>query len=272
MNKRFIILIDFSKYSSNLIEYACSWGKNVSTEILLLHQTQMIKPALTDAAGVQKLSQSANYLARKKLKALAKKLIPESFNVYYRVSDNHLESTLTKLLAEPFENLIFVGLKGTGLLKQIFLGSVAVQVIDSSKNIVVAMPKEIKVFSHKRIFVAISEKHHFNILELNNFLKFIDKENTLITFFHLAKPNEKKPGIEKYLRQVSEMFSHRFNTDFAIYEGYDPFNDIKKVINNQVDDILVIQKGSRLFTDQLFRKFLINTLIYEGQTPLVVLP
>lgn len=36
--------------------------------------------------------------------------------------------------------------------------------------------------------------------------------------------------------------------------------------------MLVVQKGSRLLTDQLFRQFLINELVYEGQTPLIVLP
>ncbi|MNE57231.1 hypothetical protein D3C80_1521830 [compost metagenome] len=68
------------------------------------------------------------------------------------------------------------------------------------------------------------------------------------------------------------MFSDRFNTDFAIYEGNNPFDDIKKIINNKNDEMLIVQKGSRHLTDQLFRKFLINELVYEGQTPLIVLP
>ena len=44
------------------------------------------------------------------------------------------------------------------------------------------------------------------------------------------------------------------------------------VINNKIDEMLIVQKGSRLLTDQLFRRFLINELVYEGQTPLIVLP
>lgn len=272
MGKRFIILIDFSKYSSNLIKYACDWNKEVNAEILLLHQTQVVKPALTDASGIQMIYQNANYEVIKKMRALIKELVPHTFKVSYKVSEGHLQTTITNLLAEPFENLIFVGLKGAGLLEKIFLGSVAIQVIDNTKNIIVAMPREISDFSHKKIFVAVTEKYHFNILELNNFLKFINKENTTITFFYLAKSNEKNIGIKKQLRQLSEMFSGRFNTDFAIYEGRSPFDDIKKVINNNIDEILVVQKGSRLLTDHFFRKFLINTLIYEGQTPLIVLP
>ena len=271
MTKRFILLIDFSEYSGNLIKYACDWSKQVDAEILLLHQTIAIAPALTDNEGRRQIAEHANYEALQKLKLLAKELIPNTFKVSYSVSESNMQLMLSELLAEPFENLIFVGLKGTGLLKKIFLGSVALQVINNTNNTVIAMPKEIDTFSHKKIFVAVAEKHPFNILELNNFLKFIDKQNTNITFFHLAKPNEKTVGIEKQLRGLSEMFSDRYNTDFTIYEGNNPFGDVKKVINNKVDEILIVKKGSRFLTDQFFRKLLINTLIYEGQTPLVVL-
>jgi len=59
------------------------------------------------------------------------------------------------------------------------------------------MPKEIEVFSHKNIFVAVTEKHPLNLLELNKFLKLIDNENTSITFFYLSKPKEKTKGTEK---------------------------------------------------------------------------
>lgn len=272
MKKRFILLIDFSEYSGNLIKYACDWSKQANAEILLLHQTFVLAPALADNDTKQQIAQYTNNEALIKLKALAKTLIPSTVKVSYFVSENPLQFTLTNLLAESFENLLFVGVKGTGLLKKIFLGSIALQVIDNTKNIIVAMPKEIDTFSHEKIFVAVSKRNILNILELNNLLKFIDSKNTNITFFYLAKPMEKTFFIEKQLRKLSEMFADRYNTDFAIYEGQNPFDDITKVINNKIDEILIVQKGSRLLTDKLFRRFLINNLVYEGQTPLIILP
>jgi nucleotide-binding universal stress UspA family protein len=272
MKKRFIILIDFSEYSGNLLKYACDWSKQVNAELLLVHQTIILAPLFTDYESKISMAEHENDEALQKLKALAKELMPPSVKVSYSVSESNLQLTLAELLAEPYENLIFVGLKGTGLLKKIFLGSVALRVIDDTKNIVVAMPKEIATFSPEKIFVAVTDKHPLNILELNNFLKLINKENTIITFFYLSKPNEKTKEMEKQLRDLSTLFADRFNTGFSIYEGNNSFGDIKKVINNKIDEILIVQKGSRLLTDQLFRKFLINELVYEGQTPLIVLP
>ncbi|TDD73940.1 universal stress protein [Flavobacterium caseinilyticum] len=272
MKKRFIILIDFSEYSGNLLKYACDWNKHVNAELLLVHQTTVLAPVFTDYDRKKSIAEQGNDEALQKLKALAKRLIPPTVKVSYCVSESNLEITLPKLLEEAYENLIFVGLKGTGFLKKIFIGSVALEVIDNIKSIVVAMPREIATFSHEKIFVAVTEKHPLNLLELNNFLELIDKKNTRITFFYLSKPNEKTIGTEKLLRDLSELFAERFTTTFAIYEGSNPFDDIKKVINNKIDEMLIVQKGSRHLTDQLFRKFLINELVYEGQTPLVILP
>jgi len=272
MKKRFIILIDFSEYSSNLIRYACDWGNQTNAELLLVHQSIVLAPALTDIEGRLQIGQQTNYEALQKLKTLAKELIPPTVKVTFFVSENHMHIILSNLLEEPFDNLIFAGIKGTGLLKKIFMGSVALQVIDNTKNIIVAMPKEIATYSHRNIFVAVTEKHPLNFLELTKFLNFIDSENTSITFFYLAKPNEKTRNIEKHLTDLTLFFADRFDATFAIYEGSNTFADIKKVINNKIEEILIVQKGSRLLTDQLFRKFLINELVYEGQIPLIILP
>lgn len=272
MKNRFIILIDFSESSGNLIKYACDWSKTVDAQLLLVHQSIVIAPSLADNESRLQIIKHTNEVALQKLKSLADDHIPPEVTVSYNVSENILQHTLLKLLEEPYNNLIFTGIKGTGLFKKIFLGSVALQVIDNIKNCIVAVPKEIYTFSHEKIFVAVTEKHPLNILELTKFLKFIDIKTTTITFFYLAKPNEDTKGIEKHLKELEKLFSEQHNTSFAIYEGLNPLDDMKKIINNKIEELLIVQKGSRLITDQLFRRFLINELVYEGKTPLIVLP
>lgn len=156
--------------------------------------------------------------------------------------------------------------------KKLFLGSVTLQIVENVNNIIVAIPKGIDTFSHKKIFVAAKMTHPLNILALNTFLNFIDKEDINITFFYLARPDENTKEIKGYLSELATLFADRFNTSFEVYEGKDPFADIEKVINNKIDELLMVQKGSRLLTDQFFRRFLINHLVYKGQTPLIVLP
>ena len=272
MNKRFIVLIDFSAYSRDLIKYACDWSQEANAKILLHHQTHPFLPTFAENEAKDYIIQQENDKARAKLKALAKELIPDFIEVSFYVSEIDFHQTLPQLLSEPFENLIFIGLQGTGMLKKLFLGSVALSIIGNTDNTVVAMPKGIDSFSHEKIFVAVGEKKHLNIEQLNNFLKFMDHQNTSITFFHLAKPNEDTTLIKERLQSLSETYADRFTTNFAIYEANNRLDGIKAVINNKIDEILIVQKGSRILTDQLFRRFLINDLVYEGQTPLIVLP
>lgn len=272
MKKRFILLIDLSDDSAHLIRYVWDWSQQLNADLHLVHQTEVLLPVLADDASRASVVSHANEEASLRITQLIGATLPTSGNVSYTVSDDPIQRTLKKLLAEPYDQLIFVGLKRAGFLKQIFIGSMAIQVIDKVKNIVVAMPTAMSHFSYESIYVAVTEKHPLNILALNKFLGFIDEGKTAITFFHLSKPTDRTVNIEKQLRGLAQLFSSRYRTSYAIYQGSGAFNDIRKVINNTIDELLIVQRGSRHLTDQIFRKFLINELVFEGETPLIVLP
>lgn len=272
MKKRFILLIDFSPLSGNLIQYACDWAFQESAEIMVVHETSPMIPGFSDNDSRELIIQEINQEALDNLKNLVNQFLPPGIKASYIVSEKHFQLTVDELIDQEYDDLIFTGLKESGLFEKYFLKSKVLQLIENTEAIVVAMPQDIKTYSHDNIFVAVSEKNNLNILELHNFLKFIDVKNTKITFFYLAKPNEETFEIEKQLRSLTELFADRFTTSYEIYEANNPKKDIKKVINNKIDEILVVQRGSRLLTDQLFRRFLIHDLVHEGETPLVVLP
>ncbi|MCU0385827.1 MAG: universal stress protein [Flavihumibacter sp.] len=272
MKKRFIVLIDFSPYSKDILLYAADWARSIGAELVLVHKTYVLAPALADTESKQAMAIAAKEEAIKKLETFGKDLLLEETGFSVEVTDGTIENFLSALLSQAYEHLLFVGLKGTGLFKQLFIGSVALDIIELINEVVVAIPKHINRFSHENLMIAVSDKHAFNVLALNNFLQFLDKGKTQIQFFYLAQPYEKIENVEKQLKELTALFTTRFPTEYKIYEGESPFEDIRKVINNKVDEILIVQKGSRLLSDQLFRKFLINELVYEGETPLIVLP
>lgn len=271
MKKRFIVLIDFTEYSGNLLRYAYDWSKQAQAELLLVHRTEAMAPALADNLSRRQIADYANAEALSRLKALAGELILPSAEVNLLVSEKPVTYTLKRLLAESYDDVIFTGLKGTGVFKKIFIGSVALSVIEKVNAIVVAVPKEVSQYSHRRIYVAVSRVYPLNVFELNKLFELIDADTTSVTFFNLAVPGEQDPSIEKYLKELVMLYSDRYDTSYSIYEGIDALQDIKKVVNNKVDEILVIQRGSRLLTDHVLRRFLINELVYEGQTPMIVL-
>lgn len=272
MQKRFILLIDFSEYSSNLIRYAASWAEQINAELVLVHQAQVVVPSMADLAVREQILAQTKSDTLFQLQKLATPLINNSLSVEFRICLHSMDKCLDGLLAVPSDQLVFVGLKGTGALRKLFIGSVALNVIENSDKPVVAIPKEISHFSHERIFVAVSDKHRINVLALHHLLSFIHPDNTKVTFFSMTEEDEVSPETEQQLMELVRHFSTSYSADYKIFTGANVFEDIKTIINNRVEELLVVQKGSRYLSDQLFRRFLINELAYEGQTPMVVLP
>lgn len=272
MRKRFILLIDFSETSKNLIEYGCDWASHINAEVLLLHQTPIQVPAFSDDKERNNIIAKANENAENHLRKIANGIIPPMIPVSYMASEKDLQHTLGELLEQSFENLILAGLKKYGFLKKFFLRNTIIHTIENTENILVAIPSTLSDYKQRNIYVGISDKYQLNLFEFNRFLNFIDNKNTRIIFFNLSRPGEDTSEVEKMLKEHAEMFSKKYKTFYEIYVGNDLSKNIQKMMNGKSNELLVVQKGERLFSDYLFRKFLINGLVYEAETPMIVLP
>lgn len=272
MRKRFILLIDFSKTSKNLIEYGCDWASQEGAEVLLLHHTTVQIPAFTDNKGRERLIDEANNEAEQKLREIASDIIPPMVSVSYMATEQNLQSALNELLAQSFENLVFAGLKKYGFIEKFFMKNTIIQTIENTDNILVAIPNDLSDYSHENIYVAVSDKFSLNLFEFNRMLNFISNKETRLVFFNLAQPGEDTTEVEKILKELADMFADKYKTFYEIYITDHPSQNIKNVINTEINEILIVQRGGRMLTDHLFRKLLINDLVYEAKTPLIVLP
>lgn len=273
MRNRFIVLIDFSASSNHLLQFAYEWSKRIDADIVMVHSTSVLLPVMTSYESKKDLIDIANADALKKLKSLAEITLPKGASVKRLVSEKPLISQLRQILQEHYNNLVFLGINGTGLLKKIFIGSQAVRIIDSIDNLIVAMPQNADCCPHKSIRVAVQKNFPLNIFEFNKFMKFSGKEIKKIVFFSYVIPEDDRGTAEKYLKELAALYADPLlDTSYEIYEGKDELISLKKVISKRTDEFIVVQRGSRMLTDYFFRKFLINELVYEGHTPLIILP
>jgi hypothetical protein len=274
MEKRSIVLVDFSESSDYIIKQAYEWSITFGASLLLVNQTVVITPVFTEENDKREIVRNQINESLKRLKKYASEILPETSLVSFLITDLDLPKILKELTANPnFDNLIFMGLKGTPVIKKITLGSKIIQVINTINHPLVALPISNLHFVPKKIFIGVSQVQSLNILALNHFLNFIKSEITQITFFYWGSPSEITTEIEIELKELQSLFENQYPTFYTIFKTNHSKTDLKNIINNSlVDEILILQKGSRLLTDHLFRNFLINDLVYEGQTPLVVLP
>lgn len=272
MEKRFIVLIDFSEYSDDLLRYAYDWSMKTGAGLVLAHQTAVMSPAMADAATRVALTQVTNAEALARLERFAREILPDDVKIDYVASDQPIKKVFTKIREESSDFLVLMGLKGTGKLKQIFLGSFVIDVIDQADAIVVAMPRNVTRFLSEKIYVAVHSKHQLNTKALDTLLNFTKGQVREVSFFYMADTKIDLQDLEQYLAQLADEYKDRAKTDYSLYHGENVYDSIRKIINNQTTELLVIQRGSESLTHQPFRRFIINELVYEGKTPLVVLP
>jgi nucleotide-binding universal stress UspA family protein len=272
MKKRFIVLVDFSEYSEHLLQFAYDWSVRTKADLILLHNTPVLLPAMTPSESRKKISSIANVDALNHLKALSQAVLPPGASARYMASEKPLVVVLNELLRQHFSQLVFLGIKETGLLKKVFLGSEAVKVIDGINNVIVAMPQNAPCCSHDSIHVAVQKKYPLNLFEFNKFLKFTKEEIKKITFFSFITADDDPSATEKYLKELAELYSENRDTACDLYHGNDELISLKNLISEKANEFIVLQRGSRLLFDQIFRRFLVNELVYEGHTPLIILP
>ena len=109
MKKRFILLIDFSPLSGNLIQYACDWALQENAEILVVHETSPMIPGFSDNESRESIIKEINEEALLTLKNLVNEFLPPGLKANFLVSEEHLQLMVDELLEQDFEDLIFAG-------------------------------------------------------------------------------------------------------------------------------------------------------------------
>lgn len=269
---RFIALIDFSEYSPDLLRYAYDWSRKAGGNLIMVHNTTVVAPAMADPGTRTALAQVANEEALARMRKLAEEYLPDHSDIRYIASEQPIASIIAGLRNEPSESIVFMGVKGTGRLKQIFMGSFVIEVIDQADTIVVAMPRKVTSFVSDKIYVAVSDTSQLNTSALDTLLACVGDRIRELSFFSLTDSKFDLHAMEVYLSGLVRDYSDHVTANYQIFYEENVFDSLRSIINDKTNELLVVQRGSRSLTNQPLRKFIINELVYEGVTPLIVLP
>lgn len=269
---RFIALIDFSEYSPDLLRYAYDWSRKAGGNLIMVHNTIVVAPAMADPGTRTALAQVANEEALARMRKLAEEYLPDHSDIRYIASEQPIASIIAGLRNEPSESIVFMGVKGTGRLKQIFMGSFVIEVIDQADTIVVAMPRKVTSFVSDKIYVAVSDTSQLNTSALDTLLACVGDRIRELSFFSLTDSKFDLHAMEVYLSGLVRDYSDHVTANYQIFYEENVFDSLRSIINDKTNELLVVQRGSRSLTNQPLRKFIINELVYEGVTPLIVLP
>ncbi len=272
MRNRLIILIDFSPASATLLQLANAWSAFLQADLLLVHQVPKMAPALVDDQTRAEIVATEKATAVARLKELSEATITTSGSISYHISEQSLLVSLPELLAQAYHHFVLVGIKGTGILKQIFLGSTATKIIEELNHTVVAVSAGQTHFLPKRLIVALHYQYPLNETAFTGLLQSLAGVLQHIEFIAIADTPESVAAHTAYLEKVSENCASQVPSSFRVFQGGNPFREIRALAAQETDAFIVVQKGGRSLSDYVFRKFLINDLVHDGSMPLIIIP
>lgn len=279
MKNRLIALIDFSVYSHALVELAARWCQISQAQLLFVHQVTGLFPGLADDTSKKEIIKNEKDQALERLKKFTAEKDLDEIEVRYVVTDSHLLNTIGELLQEGFNDIILVGIRGTGMLRQLLIGNTATMIINEINRTVVAVPDKLcavpNVFCNlvpKRLVISLSYRFPLNENALDGFLTQYKRMIAQLEFISSIDDDDKEEKAVQYLSTLTAKYSMTFRSSYRIFKGRKHFEQIKSYVQSEQDTILVVQKGSRNLTDHLFRRFLINEVVHDGSLPMVVLP
>jgi hypothetical protein len=242
MKDRFIVLIDFSIFSEQLLRFAYEWSRKINAELLLVHSTEILLPVLAPHESKTTLTAEANLNAFEKLKKYIETIIPEETSAKPLATEKPLVPFLHQILQEHYNDLVFLGIKGTGFLKKTFIGTQAVKVIDGIDNLIVAVPQNADCCSPEAIHVAVLKSYPLNIFEFNKFLKFTGESLKKIIFFSFISREDDRNSVKKYLKELVELYSDKYDSSYELYQGDESLPSLKNIIMAKHNEFIIVQR------------------------------
>ena len=264
---RIIVLVDFSKNTENLIDFAFDLAQLNNAKVIFVHKVAGIVPALADDASRNEILKVEIEEARLNLRDLAHGRIKDAA---FMVSQKPLLTMLTDLSHDNYFDWVLAGSKGTGKLKRLLIGTTTLSIIDDSGHLTLAVPVQKKLAIPRTLQVGVTAKYSINKDQLNKVLISLKDHIKQLEFFTVIKEDEDENESRNYLLDLQKEYQV-YDPQIELYKGNKALEILKDRMKNTEDSFLVLQQGSRSLTDKLFRSFMINELVYEAQTPLIVL-
>ncbi len=270
MNKRnrIIVLVDFSEDSENLIDFGFELSKIINAKLVFVHQIAGVIPALADEGSRNEILKVEMEDARLQIRDLVKGRIRDE-NAF-QISMEPILSILKELSSDLYFDWVLAGLKGTGAMKRFFMGSTPLSIIEESKNLTLAVPIKEPLTIPQKLLVGVTPKYPLNREQFQLVLHGLKAHIKQIEFFTVLKDDEEESKARTYLLDLQKEFAV-YESTIGLYKGENALDLLKEHVKLTDDSFLVLQRGSRTLTDKLFRKFMINEVVYGAHSPLIVL-
>ncbi len=270
MTKRFIVSIDFSPHSEQLLTFSYNWATLAGAELLLLHHATELLPGLGESEVLASLKRDSEERGLIKLRSFTEALVGPDPRIKYYAHSYPVSSALIKLQQLDITDYLFVSLSDKNWIERLMMLSTNLQLTEQTNSIIIGLPTAISDFQFDTLHVAVKQKYPLNTSRFEELLSVTSDKIKYITFFSVINKGADRNEITVYLKEICSRYNRRAAVSYTISEASNASTGIKEYMSAH-KGILVTQKGPRNFMD-FFRSFFTTEVIKYAQIPVVILP
>lgn len=272
MNK-IILPTDFSENAFNAIKYAVSFFEGEPCEFIIYHTHELP----LDAAELQPS-------VREKIEQRSKDELEKTINKIHELDPdkNHSFSTfaeysysaegIVKLAQSENADAIVMGTQGASGLKEIFVGSVAADVIQGATCPVIAIPRDVEYHRPKKIVFATDLDPLSNYEILEPLIETVRHFDTHLMVLHIFKKG-------RFMKQEVKMNENSLLQDefanikdsFHYVENNNTTEGIQRFIEEHDADMLAMITRDHGFFKSIFHQSSVEQMAFHSKIPLLAL-
>ena len=275
--KKFLIPVDFSEYSQGAVDYALQIAVDSGHKLDFIHVFTNHSNLYVNKQMPTELLDPQIAIAKKNMGDLLASCAAKYPNVKIETifKDGNLFEEISKVTAFFEYDAVVMGTKGSSGLESVFLGSNTYDVIINTKTPVLAVPLQIKKYTHQRIGLLCNFKQG-ELDVLKQAIKAIGYDFELVLIhinkidLSITEINSKfKSWIAEIIKQTGiDNISYTIKSQASYIRAVeDMTHAIDSVIIDEQIDLLLITKSKKSVFRKLIDENIVKKMAYDTSIP-----
>jgi nucleotide-binding universal stress UspA family protein len=273
--KTILCATDYSDNSISALKLANVFRKKLDAELHVIHVFDISATFIsTVSLAYARLEEAAFNSHREKLDAFCWKYLEMKEGdkgPVIHVVENSIESDGILVKAEEINaELIFVGMTGSNIVKDLFIGSTATALIEKSPVPVLSVPENSRLSGPNTIVYATAFEEA-DVLAIEKISEFASVFDTEIKLIHVSTKNEYAAEDQMlwFKELLNEKVSYK-NISFEFRLSDDVFNTLKDYLKEADADILaMLEREGHTLIPNLWHFDLVKRMKLERLVPLL---
>lgn len=264
---------DFSDNSNQALPYALDLAYLLNAELTIFNSYKLpySKSNLLVSMTDRMKADSLRDLEKIKTKALANAKY-KNLKINLESRAGNFVSQIPKIAQDSSTSLIVMGTKGSTGLKEMFIGSNTLEVVQITRCPVLAVPENAQNTKVKKIAMAVDLKKITNSEQLKPLLEMARICGASIEFVHVMHPDDNDSPQERFNQiMFLEKFASEIPSNINIITETDIIEGLSRYMETEQPDMLAILCRKHTLFERLFTQSITSKLSFRSEIPILIM-